>query len=93
MFDLPQGRIILSKKICTYHLLLQSSHIDNWDASTLTYADDTNSVTVKGVASAELKFGDDGSDRYAALASAGAFAEFTSQKVFEETQMEMLASH
>ena len=66
-------------------LWFASGGMENWNPSTLTYTDGTNSVTIKGVASAELKFGDDGSDRYAALASAGAFAEFTSQKIFEES--------
>ena len=32
----------------------------------------------------ELKFGDDGSDKYDKLLSCGAFAESTSQKIFEE---------
>ena len=63
----------------------------HWDAGTMTYSDGENSVTVKGAASVGLKFGDDGSDRYDALASAGAFAEFTSQKIFEDSQKGMLA--
>ncbi len=62
--------------------------LDNWDASSLTYTDGTNSVNVSGIAADKvtLKFGDDGSDAYAALTSAGAFAEFTSQKIFEENK-------
>ena len=57
----------------------------NWDEATLTYTDGNNSVKVSGVAAEKvtLKFGDDGSEQYAKLASAGAFAKFTSQKIFE----------
>ena len=62
-----------------------------WNADTLTYTDGDNSVTVKGVTSVELKFGDDGSEQYANLASAGAFTEFTSQRIFEESGKGLLA--
>lgn len=65
--------------------------MDNWNPETLTYTDGDNSVTVKGVASVTLKFGNDGLEQYAALASAGAFAEFTSQKIFEESGKGLLA--
>ena len=57
-----------------------------WNKETLTYTDGENSVSVKGVTTVSLKFGDDGSDLYAGLASAGAFAEFTSQRIFEESK-------
>ena len=56
-----------------------------WDDVSKSYTDGENQVSVKGVASVELKFGDDGSSQYASLVSAGAFAEFTSQKIFEES--------
>ena len=58
--------------------------MENWNPSTLTYKDGANIVTVTGVTSVDLKFGNDGSRQYAPLVSAGAFAEFTSQKIFEE---------
>jgi len=55
--------------------------------SVFTNADGTASVTVKGFALADIavKYGDDGTDEYKALAAAGAFEEFTSQKIFEES--------
>ena len=66
----------------------------HWNASALTYTDGDNSVTVKGVSAEQvtLKFSDDGSEQYAALASAGAFADFTSRKIFEEEKTGMLAA-
>ena len=74
-------------------LWFASGDSKNWDESTLTYTDGTNSVTVKGVSAEQvtLKFGDDGSDQYKMLAAAGSFAEFTSQRIFEESQKGMLA--
>ena len=72
-------------------LWFASGDESKWNAETLTYTDGDNSVTVKGVASVTLKFGDDGSEQYAKLASAGAFAEFTSQKIFEESGKGLLA--
>ena len=72
-------------------LWFASGDESKWDASALTYSDGENSVSVKGVASVTLKFGDDGSSHYAALASAGAFAEFTSHKIFEESEKSILA--
>ena len=64
-----------------------------WDASTLTSTDGDNSVKVTGVASEKisLKFGDDGSGKFTDLLSAGAFAEFTSEKIFEDRNRGMLA--
>ena len=63
----------------------------HWDAATSTYADGENSVTVAGVENVTLKFGDDGSRRYAALAAAGAFAEFSSERIFETPGKGVLA--
>ena len=66
--------------------------MDNWDAASLTYTDGTNSVKVSGIASVTLKFGDDGSDEYNALASAGAFFDATTERIFEEEGKDILAS-
>ena len=78
----------------TVTLWFASGDESHWDAGSLTYTDGENSVTVSGVAAGKvaLKFGDDGSDRYAALASAGSFAEFTSQRIFEESVGGILAT-
>ncbi len=65
-----------------------SGSLDNWNASTLTYTDGDNSVTVKGVTSVELKFGENSpSDvaQFALLFDMGAFDAFTSQRIFEES--------
>ncbi len=57
-----------------------------WDNSSLTYADGDNSVTVTGVDSVTLLFGNaDG--RHASLLAAGAFDAFTSERIFEERGM------
>jgi len=68
-------------------LWFASGSIENWDEAMMTYTDGENSVTVKGVSDEQvaLIFGDDDSDRYNELMSAGAFADFTSQKIFEES--------
>ena len=42
--------------------------------------------------SVELKFGDDDSDIYKDLVSAGAFLDFTSERIFEESGKGVLAS-
>ena len=51
----------------------------------MTYTDGENSVTVVGVTAEQvtLKFGDDGSERFAAQANMGAFLDATSRKIFE----------
>ncbi|MBP5585647.1 MAG: hypothetical protein J6Y92_04765 [Lentisphaeria bacterium] len=74
-------------------LWFASGGIGNWDPVSLTYTDGENSVTVSGVAAdrVSLKFGDDGSDRFAALSGAGAFDAFTSQRIFEESGAGILA--
>ena len=71
----------------TVTLWFASGAETNWNAETLTYTDGVNTVTVKGVAADKitLKFGSDASEQYASLASAGAFAEFTSRRIFEES--------
>ena len=65
-----------------------------WDASTLTYTDGENSVTVSGITAdkIELKFGDDSSERFTALTSAGAFFDATMERIFEESGKGILAS-
>ena len=75
-------------------LWFASGSSDNWNAATLTYADGENSVTVTGVTAdrVTLKFGDDGSERYAGLAATGAFAAYTSENIFEERGKGILAS-
>ena len=72
-------------------LWFASGDESKWNAEKLTYTDGDNSVTVTGVTSVTLKFGNDGSDAYKTLAAAGAFAEFTSQKIFEESRKGLLA--
>ncbi len=61
----------------------------NAEASTLTYTDGNNSVTVTGVSKENitLKFGDDGSEQYRDLLASGAFNEFTSERIFENKGM------
>ena len=70
-------------------LWFESGDISKWDASTLTYTDGANSVKVSGVTADKvtLKFGDDGSAQYKALAAAGAFLESTAEAVFETEAM------
>ena len=73
-------------------LWFASGTSDNWNASTLTYSDGTDSVTVSGIAAENitLKFGDDSPD-YAALSAAGAFTSAVSEKIFEDPAKGMLA--
>ena len=74
-------------------LWFASGSESNWDEATLTYTDGDNSVTVSGVSADKitLKFGDDGSEQFAALSGMGAFDAFTSQRIFEESGKGMLA--
>ncbi len=67
---------------------------DKWNASTLTYTDGDNSVTVKGVTPEQitLKFGDDGTDQFAMLSGMGAFFDATTERIFEESGKGILAS-
>ena len=64
-----------------------------WDEESRSFTDGTNSVAVNGVSRDRitLKFGDDGSEQFASLASAGAFAEFASRRIFEKSGEGMLA--
>ena len=66
-------------------LWFASGDESNWNEATLTYTDGENSVTVLGVAAEQvtLKFGDDGSARFASLSDMGAFDVFTSRNIFE----------
>ena len=59
-----------------------------WDDLSESYTDGVNHVSVKGISSVELKFGGVGEDAamFATLSEAGAFKEFTSQKIFEENK-------
>ena len=63
-----------------------------WNESTLTYSDGDKSVKVTGVAKEDvtLRFGNEDAN-YANLLAAGAFSEFTSEKVFEDKNRGMLA--
>ena len=75
-------------------LWFASGSESNWNAETLTYTDGENSIKVSGIAAEQvaLKFGDDGSAQFAALNSAGAFFDATSERIFEESGKGMLAS-
>ena len=68
-----------------------TSDIGTWDEGSLTYSDGTNSVTVSGVTAdrVTLKFGAEAG--YDALASLGAFADASSEKIFEDTTKGLLA--
>ncbi|MDD3154631.1 MAG: AIDA repeat-containing protein [Victivallaceae bacterium] len=72
-------------------LWFESGDLDHWNARTRTYTDAKNSVTVHGVANIALKFGDDGSSRFDSLVALGAFAERSSQKIFEDQEQGVLA--
>ena len=68
----------------------------NWNADTLTYTDGENSVKVDGVSAANvnLVFGNDNGSqqaRFDQLNAAGAFADFTSEKIFEDKNKGLLA--
>ncbi|MBR4517886.1 MAG: AIDA repeat-containing protein [Victivallales bacterium] len=63
-----------------------------WDESMLTYTDGDNSVKVSGVTkeNISLKFGNEDA-QYSDLLAAGAFDEFTSEKIFEDKNKGLLA--
>ncbi len=78
-------------------LWFASGSIENWDETTLTYADGDNSVTVKGVTadSITLKFGENSpedKEQFDLLSGMGAFLGFSSELVFEESANGLLAS-
>lgn len=68
--------------------------MDNWDAASLTYKDGGNSVTVSGVSAENvtLKFGVEQSEVFVRLYYKNAFAEFASQKIFDDKDNGILAS-
>ena len=70
-------------------LWFENGNVSKWNGSTLTYTDGGNSVKVSGVAlnNITLKFGDNGSEQFAKLFAANAFAEFTSEEIFENKGM------
>ena len=74
-------------------LWFESGSGANWNANTLTYSNGTNSVKVSGVAADKvtLKFGDDNSEDFTMLSELGAFADVTSEKIFEDTTKGLLA--
>jgi len=77
-------------------LWFASGSEENWNPETLTYSSGTNSVTVTGVAAEQvtLKFGGENEEdaaQFAALSEAGAFASFTSRRIFEESGKGLLA--
>lgn len=73
-------------------LWFASGDESKWNADTMTYTDGENSVKVTGVSEVTLKFGDNTTEQYATLAQAGAFLDFTSERIFEETGKGVLAS-
>ena len=75
-------------------LWFASGSMENWDKTTLTYSDGTNSVKVSGVTveQVKLKFGDDGSDQFATLSGMGAFFDATTERIFEESGKGILAN-
>ena len=66
----------------------------NWNASTMTYTDGSNSVTVKGVSAdqVEIYIGDEFPWDFEMMSELGIFAESTSQNVFEEKNKGLLAT-
>ena len=67
-----------------------------WDNVSESYTDGTNSVKVLGVSDVTLKFGKGATQedeaQFATLSSIGAFADFTSERIFEESGKGILAS-
>lgn len=78
----------------TVTLWFKSGSIGNWNADTLTYTDGNNSVTVSGISAENviLKFGEsDDPEMFAKLTERGAFADFSSEKIFEKDGKGILA--
>lgn len=78
--QLPGGNVVL---------WFASGNDGNWNDETMTYIDGDNSVRVVGVAPSDitLRFNDDGSEQYDELLAAGAFAEYSSERIFESKGM------
>jgi len=66
----------------------------NWNASTMTYTDGANSVTVKDVTADEVEIyiGDEFPWDFEMMSELGIFADATSEKVFEDKNKGLLAS-
>ncbi|MBR1965640.1 MAG: hypothetical protein IKA22_03435 [Lentisphaeria bacterium] len=73
-------------------LWFESGSINNWNERTLTYKDGNNTVTVKGINADQvyLLFGNE-DDMFADFASAGAFDDFISEKIFEDADKNLIA--
>ena len=71
----------------TVTLWFISGSMENWNSETLTYSDGENSVTVSGVSADQvsLKFEYGGSRLFASLINMGAFSEFTTRRIFDES--------
>ena len=67
-------------------LWFKSGSESNWNASTLTYTDGANSVTVSGVSEVVLKFGGDISEQ-----PHGVVEDTVSEKIFEDKNKGMLS--
>ena len=78
----------------TVTLWFLSGSMENWDSETLTYSDGVNSVAVSGVSSEQvtIKFESEGSQVFGKLYNIGAFEDFLTKKVFEDTDKGLLAS-
>ena len=65
----------------------------NWDASTMTYTDGNNSVTVTGVTAdlVELYIGNEFPWDFEMMSNLGIFTDATSEKVFEDKNKGLLA--
>ncbi len=66
-------------------LWFENGSARKWNASTLTYSDGVNSVSVIGTTQITLKFGND------SALPAGAFDDIASEKIFEDKNKGMLA--
>ncbi|MBE6391577.1 MAG: hypothetical protein E7042_05165 [Lentisphaerae bacterium] len=76
------------------NLWLESGSIANWYADTLTYTDGENSIRVTGVADSDISvyFGNDfDSGFWQSYQADGAFAEYVTEKIFEEKKQGVLA--
>ena len=92
-FYIRQTMVSLRRLLPDRSLWFASGSLANWDANALTYTAGENSVRVSGITAdrGTLKFGDDGATQFAALTSAGAFLDATSERIFEESGKGILA--